>query len=89
MSDTSETLLEFPCQFPIKVFGRHEDEFEQLVVDIISRHVEDLTADNVRRRASGKEAYISITITITAQSKAQLDAIYQDLSNSDRVIMAL
>lgn len=85
----TDTIMEFPCEFPIKVFGRHEHDFENLIVEIVSRHVQDLSADNVRRRASKESAYLALTITITAHSKEQLDNIYQDLTDCEQVIMAL
>ena len=84
-----ETLFEFPCEFPIKVMGQASDVFEIEVVQIIRRHVPDLTENAVKRRESAKSNYAALTVTITATSRKQLDAIYMDLTASEHVIMAL
>ncbi len=87
MSD--ETLLEFPCQFPIKVMGKSNLEFDLLVIEIVRRHVPDLHELAVKTRASKDANYLAVTVTIKATSKAQLDAIYQDLTSHPQVLMAL
>lgn len=84
----SETLLEFPCRFPIKVMGKVNVEFDLLVVEIISKHVA-VNADEVATRPSKGGNYLAVTVTIEATSKQQLDAIYIELSQHPHVIMAL
>ncbi|MDT8407333.1 MAG: DUF493 domain-containing protein [Methylococcales bacterium] len=85
----SESALQFPCQFPIKAVGQNDAELDLHVVEIIRRHVDDLTEGAVSSKHSRGGKYISITVTITARSQQQLDAIYQDLSASPWVLMAL
>lgn len=85
---TEETLLEFPCQFPIKAMGKACNEFEQAVLEIFKRHVPDLAENAIKQRPSGKGNYLAITVTITATSKAQLDAIYIDLTACEHVAMS-
>mgnify|MGYP001826109989 CR=1 FL=1 len=88
-SGQPETLLEFPCKFPVKVMGRSEDGFEALVTEIVLVHA-DLHGDEpITINASSSGSFISVTVTITALSKAQLDRIYQDLSDCERVLVAL
>ncbi len=84
-----ESLLEFPCEFQIKVMGLAEDSFDQLVVEMIEKHVDDLPATSVKIQESSHGKYCSVTVTITAESKSQLDTIYRELSEHDRVMMAL
>ena len=84
-----ETLLEFPCEFPVKAMGLTCDELEMAVIEIINRHVDDLTEGALRMRPSKTGKYTAITITITAQSKQQLDNIYIDLSACEHVTIAL
>lgn len=84
-----ETLFEFPCQYPIKVMGRADEAFEIEIVQIIRRHVPNLPEAAVTRRDSKNNNYAALTIVIEATSRAQLDAIYQDLTRSERVLMAL
>jgi putative lipoic acid-binding regulatory protein len=89
MNKQQDTLLEFPCQFPIKIMGHANEEFEFAVIAIVRRHVPDLSEAAVTRRESSANKYAALTITINATSKAQLDAIYQELSSHPLVLMAL
>lgn len=89
MADNEDTLLEFPCRFPIKAMGKDEDEFVAHVLNLVTPHFPDITEDDIRTRPSSGGKYISVTITVNATSKLQLDAIYYALTDSDRVLMAL
>jgi len=84
-----ETLLEFPCQFPVKAMGLACDELEIAVIDIINRHVEELAEDSLRMKPSKNGKYTAITVTITAHSKDQLDSIYMELTACEHVSIAL
>lgn len=75
-----ETLLEFPCDFPIKIMGARVDEFAQVVVGVVRKHAPDFDPATVQMRPSSKGNYISLTCTVRAVSKAQLDALYRELS---------
>lgn len=87
MSD--ESVIEFPCKFPIKVMGKSSGEFEPLALDIIRRHAPDISEDAITSRASKDGNYVSITVTIQASSRAQLDVIYRELTGHPQVLMAL
>ncbi len=84
-----ETLFEFPCKFPIKVMGKVGAGFHQQVIDIVQRHAPELDEASVTSRMSGNKNYVSITVTIMATSREQLDNIYLDLTACPAVIMAL
>jgi putative lipoic acid-binding regulatory protein len=84
-----ETLLEFPCQFPVKAMGRDEEDFETLVTGIILSHAEKSAGEPVTTNLSSSGKYLSVTVTIEAQSKDQLDRIYQDLTDCGKVLVAL
>ncbi|VAW87862.1 Proposed lipoate regulatory protein YbeD [hydrothermal vent metagenome] len=88
MSD-QETLFEFPCEFPIKVMGEAADDFDAHVVSIIRKHVTDLPEGAARSRTSSGGKFQSVTVTFTATSKAQLDAIYMALTACSRIKMVL
>ena len=85
---TSETLLTFPCDFTIKVFGLNTESFETTVLSIINQHLGS-TDRTLQHRDSEGGKYRSYSITIEAQSKEQLDAIYRDLSAAPDIIMTL
>jgi putative lipoic acid-binding regulatory protein len=87
--DTEESLLEFPCQFPIKAMGEAGENFDGLVVSLIRRHSPDIPEGAVKTRLSRGGRYMSVTVTIKAWSRDQLDAIYMDLTAHDKVLVAL
>ena len=84
-----ETILEFPCEFPIKIMGKNHQELEICVMTIFNKHVPDLVEGAIKSRESRNGNYLSITVTINAQSQSQLDGIYQELSAHELVLMAL
>lgn len=87
MSD--DTLLTFPCDFMIKVFGTKSEEFEIAVLTIIRKHVPDFSDTALRERLSAKGKYSAISVTVHVHSKEQLDDIYRELSSSPSIIMVL
>jgi putative lipoic acid-binding regulatory protein len=89
MSDEQETRFEFPCRFPIKAMGRTGEEFDTLVVEIVRRHAPDLNEGAITLRESRGGKWISVTLVIEAKSKAQLDAIYRELSAHEKVVWAI
>jgi len=88
-NEASVTLLEFPCRFPVKAMGRQNDEFESIVLEIIERHASIWPDEPIQAKPSGAGNFVSITAVIEAESQAQLDAIYQDLTDCEQVLMAL
>jgi len=84
-----EELLSFPCEFPIKVVGLRDNQFEMTVFGIIRRYFPDLSETAISTRTSKDGKYLAITVTVTAQSKQQLDQVYIELSEHEYVIMAL
>ena len=90
MSDQpSASPLTFPCRFPIKVMGLASDAFAARVVGIMRKHAPDLDEAAVERRASQGGKYLALTVTIQARDRAQLDAIYQELTACGEVLVAL
>lgn len=90
MSDDSERqLLEFPCEFPIKAMGHADTDFAEQVWAIITRHAPETPVKQLRTTASRKGRFVSVTVTIQAESRGQLDAIYRELNAHERVLMTL
>ncbi len=87
MSGADESLLKFPTDLPVKVFGRNDAEFRADVVAIIERHYGK--AYTIAELPSKQAAYVSLTITVRAESRAQIDAVYRDFVASERILMAL
>ena len=93
MSETdkpeTQTLLEFPTDFPVKIMGARTNGFAQSVIDIVLRHAPDFDAATTEMRLSKAGNYLSLTCTIRATSKAQLDALYIELTGHPDVKVAL
>ncbi len=89
MNQQRPSLLEFPCDFQVKAFGHASGGFDAQVVAIMRRHAPDLAEGAVHCRLSGGGKYIAVTVNLRAQSQAQLDAIYRELSASPEVLMVL
>ena len=87
--NTEESPLKFPCEFPIKAMGEARNDFDSLVVGIIRKHSPDLTEGAVRTRLSSGGKYVSVTVTVNARNRQQLDAIYMELTAHERVLVAL
>ncbi len=85
----AETLLEFPCEFPLKIMGATRDDFAQAIVEIVLRHAPDFDAARVEMRPSKAGNYLSLTCTIRATSKPQLDALYRELTSHPWVKIVL
>jgi putative lipoic acid-binding regulatory protein len=79
--------MNFPCVFPVKVMGANQDDFESLVVSIIKKHANVAEGKLVANRFSRNGRFVSITVHIQAESQAQLDAMYHELSAHERVLM--
>jgi putative lipoic acid-binding regulatory protein len=86
---SDDTLLEFPCDFPIKIMGRESHEFQVLARELVEKYTGALPDDAVVSSLSRNGNFVSVTVTVTAQSQQQLDEIYRELTAHDDVLMAL
>ena len=89
MVAAEQSLLEFPCDFPIKIMGKREDGFAQAVLETVLRHAPDFDAAGIEMRPSAKGNFLSLTCTIRAVSREQLDALYRELSRHPLVKIVL
>ncbi|HOW92275.1 MAG TPA: DUF493 domain-containing protein [Anaerolineaceae bacterium] len=89
MTEDAEPLIEYPIQFPLKVIGVDESDFETFVVEIVRRHVPELLEENIISEFSKNKKYRSVNFEFIAQSRAQMDALYAELSSHKRVLMIL
>ncbi len=84
-----ETLLEFPCDFPIKMMGRDTPEFHSTARKIIEKHAGPLDDNAIQSNLSRNGRFVSITVTVNARSQQQLDDIYREVTAHEDVLMAL
>ena len=71
----SDTLFQFPCDFPLKVMGRRSDDFRSIVLGIVQKHAGPVEPAKIEERPSKDGNYLSLTCTFSAQSREQLDAL--------------
>lgn len=83
------SLIEYPCDFPIKIMGKSEHKIAEIAIQIVRQHAPDFDETSMTVRASKNGTYLSITCTIKATSRMQLDALYQALSDHPMVAVAL
>lgn len=88
MSEEKKSALSFPCDFVIKIFGLAGEEFETEAMEIIKKHQKDLHPTS-QSRPSKDGKYVAMSVKVHVNNQAELDAIYQDLTNSPLVLMAL
>lgn len=89
MGDEESSLIEYPIDFPLKVIGLDELNFELFVIEIVRRHIPDLLDENIMSKLSEGNKYRSVSFQFIAQSRAQVDALYEELSSHKRVLMIL
>ncbi len=85
----TDSLLGYPCEFPIKVFGQSQQGFAQAVMEVVLRHDPSFQSGTMQLKNSGKARYISLTCTVLATSREQLNALYQELCDHPMVVMVL
>ncbi len=82
-------LLEFPCEFPIKIMGAAGEGFAQAVLEVVLRHAPDFDPASMEMRLSKAGHYLSLTCTVRATSQGQLDALYRELTSHPLVRVVL
>ncbi len=86
---SEDTLLEFPCEFPIKVMGETREGFAEAIVEVVRLHAPEFDASRMDMRPSSTGKYLSLTCTITATSKPMLDDLYRALTSHPMVKVVL
>ncbi len=83
------SAFEFPCDVPVKVFGRNDDEFRRAVLQIVSTHFPDFGEAGLAERLSRQNSYLSMTLTVWVEERSQIDNLYTELSAHEMVLMVL
>lgn len=86
---TTESLLVFPTDFPIKVMGRRADGFAQAIAAVVREHAPDFDSATMEIRVSRQGNYLSLTATVRATSREQLDGLYRALTGHPMVKIVL
>lgn len=89
MNRTDDSLIEYPCDFPVKILGHTQAGFAQAILEVVRRHAPEFDSATVEMKTSKKGKYLSLTCVIRATSREQLDALYQELCDHPMVVMVL
>ena len=85
----NEDPIQYPCDFPIKIMGEKRDDFAQTMTDVIRLHDPHIDATTLGMRLSSQGNYLSLTATVKATSREQLDNLYRALSSHPMVKIVL
>ncbi len=89
MSTLRDSLIEYPSDFPIKIMGAMQEHFAQTMVEVVQKHDPEFHAGKMEMRPSSKGNYLSLTVTVRATSREQLDNLYRELSSHTMVKVVL
>jgi putative lipoic acid-binding regulatory protein len=89
MQNPADSLIEYPSDFPIKIMGAMHESFAQVMVELVSIHDPEFHAGKLEMRPSTKGNYLSLTVTVRATSREQLDNLYRALSSHPMVKVVL
>ena len=84
-----ESPIQYPTDFPIKILGLNEAGFEAAVTEVLRLHAPDLDLTSIEVRESRAGKYLSVTATVNARSREQLDALYRALTSHPMVRVVL
>lgn len=87
--DPEKSLIEYPCDFPIKIMGAMQERFAETMIEVVTQHDPDFHAGKLDMRPSTKGNYLSLTVTVRATSREQLDHLYRALSSHPMVKIVL
>lgn len=86
---SEDRAIQFPCRFPIKVMGKESSGLKDIAVALVREHMANTDDLDIQIRPSRNGRFVAVTITVTAESQAQLDAIYGSLTAHEAVLFAL
>ena len=89
MNQPTDSLIEYPSDFPIKIMGVMQDDFAQTMVELVTQYDPTFDAQKLEMRPSAKGNYLALTVTVRAVSREQLDNLYRALSSHPMVKVVL
>ena len=81
--------FDFPCDVPVKVFGRNEPEFRELVLGLVRSIFPDFDESRLIERPSREDRFVSITATVWVEERSRIDALYTELTGHEAILMVL
>jgi len=81
--------FDFPCDVPVKVFGRNESAFRAAVLEIVQARFPEFSEQDLAQRFSREDRYVSLTLTVRVEDRSQIDSLYTALTSHEAVLMVL
>ncbi|OGT45608.1 MAG: hypothetical protein A3E82_08920 [Gammaproteobacteria bacterium RIFCSPHIGHO2_12_FULL_38_11] len=89
MTNGPQYVIKFPCDFTLKVMGEAQGDFEAVTLAVVKKHFPKTDLAEIQKNSSKQGKYLALSITVNAESKMQLDALYQELSSTKEILMVL
>jgi uncharacterized protein len=89
MAEQEESLIKYPCDFPIKVMGKSVEGYEAAIANIVLQFDPSFKVETIERRPSKNGNYLGLTVTVRVHSREQLDELYRTLSTHPMVSVVL
>ncbi|NCX56567.1 MAG: DUF493 family protein [Burkholderiaceae bacterium] len=84
-----ESLIKYPCHFPIKVMGKAVDGYQEAIEKVVLNFDPEFDVTTIERRPSKNGNYLGLTVTVRVVSREQLDELYRTLSTHPMVSVVL
>ena len=89
MAENKETLMTFPCDMTIKIMGNNGAEFEVAILTIVRKHYPNIKENAITTKLSSGDKYLSLSIKLHVTSKAEIDALYTEISACEHALFVL
>lgn len=87
--ESKDTGSDFPTPIKLRVMGKAREDFSEIVLETIRKHIPDIDQSAIKIRPSRQGKYVSVNVSFQVRSKEQFSAIYQDLQGNELILMVL
>ncbi len=84
-----QSLIEYPCHFPIKVMGANVDGYVTALTHVARSFDPTFDAATIELRPSKAGNYMGVTLSVYVTSREQLDELYRTLTTHPMVKVVL
>jgi uncharacterized protein len=84
-----QSLIEYPCHFPIKVMGANVEGYVTALTHVAKSFDPGFDASTIELRPSKAGTYMGVTLSVYVTSREQLDELYRTLTTHPMVKVVL
>jgi putative lipoic acid-binding regulatory protein len=84
-----QSLIEYPCRFPIKVMGANVEGYVTALTHVAKSFDPGFDASTIELRPSKAGNYMGVTLSVYVTSREQLDELYRTLTTHPMVKIVL